>query len=425
MHPQPTTDRRSPRYRYVVVGSLWLVYTLNFVDRQILAILAEPIGRDLNLSDTQLGMLTGLMFALFYTLFGIPVAMLADRKNRIRLIAASCALWSFFTILSGGARSFGELALARIGVGIGEAGCSPPSYSILSDYFPPEQRGRAFAIYALGVPFGSFLGTFVGTRIYAEYGWRSAFLVAGLAGLVLAPILLAVVREPERGRFDPQPNAAPPGGLTEMLGFFLRSPVFTITGLCCGLAAFCGYSLLSWTPTYLVRVHGMTLSQVGTLFALASAGSIVLAAWLGAWIADHAGRRNPVNFAMLPGGSIVLAIPFILACPLAPDGLSAMLLLFPAMVLTAVYFVPALVLLQNRTPSRLRATVSAVLLFMVNLIGLGCGPLFVGMISDYLAPAHGDRSLGIALQSLSLVAVLAGAGYALAARFIRQERIEA
>ncbi len=222
----------SGAYPYLVVFVLAVAYMLNFVDRQLLSILVEPIKADLGLNDTQIGLLTGLMFALFYTFFGIPVALIADRSHRVRLIALSCAVWSLFTALSGFAKGFASLAAARIGVGIGEAGCSPPSYSLISDYFPPNRRGRALALYVLGIPAGSFVGVALGGWIADAFGWRAAFFILGGAGLVFAPILLTVVREPARGRLDETAGPETPqrGSVFETLAYFWRSPVFVLTG---------------------------------------------------------------------------------------------------------------------------------------------------------------------------------------------------
>lgn len=413
------------RYRYVVVGALAFTYMLNFVDRQLLSILVEPVKHDLGLNDTQMGMLTGLMFALFYTFFGIPVAMIADRGNRIRLIAAACGLWSGFTMLSGMATSFLTLALARVGVGIGEAGCSPPSYSIISDYFPPERRGRALALYVLGVPAGSFVGALAGAWIAQHYGWRTAFFAVGAVGLLFAPLLLLIVREPERGRFDAAPPAAAQPtepGFAAALTFFWCSPVFIFTALACGLTSFCSYGLLNWAPAFLGRVQHMSLGQISVFFGIAIAGSMTLAAWIGAAISDRAGARNPIYYALLPGAGVLLVVPFLFAFTTAPNWQWSLALLVPPIVLTSVYLVPALALLQNRTPASYRATVSSILLFLLNLIGLGCGPLFVGWMSDMLTPTYGAGALAIALQWLTPFLLLAFACQCAAAWLIRRER---
>lgn len=412
-------------HRYLVALVLASTYMLNFVDRQLLAILAEPIRHELGLSDTQLGMLTGLTFALFYTFFGIPVAMIADRGNRIRLIAVACGVWSLFTILSGTARSFAGLALARIGVGIGEAGCSPPAYSILSDYFPPEERGRAFALYVLGVPLGSFIGTLAGGWIAAEYGWRMAFFLVGGVGLLFAPLLPLLVREPARGRFDSAPAAGQPPSLGRSFAYFWRSRLFVLTAAGCGLTAFCGNALLSWAPAYLTREQGMTLKEVGTSLSFGTAIAMIASAWAGAWIADRAAARNPIQSALLPGVAICLAAPFLLGFTLAGDWLLSSALLVPAVIFTSIYLVPALALLQNRTPADARATVGSILLFLINLVGLGGGPVFVGALSDLLSPTYGAASLGAALRWLAPFALLACACQMGAAWLIHKEGSQA
>lgn len=413
----------SGAYPYLVVFVLAVAYMLNFVDRQLLSILVEPIKGDLGLSDTQIGLLTGLMFALFYTFFGIPVALVADRSHRVRLIALSCAVWSLFTALSGLAKGFVSLAAARVGVGIGEAGCSPPSYSLISDYFPPHRRGRALALYVLGIPAGSFVGVALGGWIADALGWRAAFFILGGAGLVFAPILLLVVREPARGRLDETagPETQPRGSVFETLAYFWRSPVFVLTGIGCGLTAFCGNALLNWSPAYLMRVQAMSMAEIGSFFAVAAALSLAASAWLGALIADKAGARHPAYLALLPGISVLVAAPLLYGFGAAPGWQQAIIFLVPAMICTGIYFVPALTLLQNRTPAAYRATVSSILLFIVNLIGLGAGPLYVGALSDALAPAYGKGSIAIALQGLAPFALAAFGCQLAAARLLRRQ----
>lgn len=420
-------SRRTPKpesaaYPYIVVAALAFTYMLNFVDRQLLSILVEPIKADLGLNDTQIGMLTGLMFALFYTFFGIPVALIADRGHRVRLIAISCAIWSLFTALSGFAKGFASLAAARIGVGIGEAGCSPPSYSLISDYFPPHRRGGALALYVLGIPAGSFLGVALGGWIAETLGWRAAFFILGGAGLLFAPLLLLIVREPERGRLDSRTGTevAARASVQDTLSYFWKSPVFVLTGFGCGLTAFCGNALLNWAPAYLMRVQNMSMGEISGFFAIAASASLLVSAWLGALISDRAGARHPALLSLLPGLGALLAAPLIFGFGAASGWPAALCLLVPAMIATGIYFVPALALLQNRTPAAYRATVSSILLFLVNLIGLGAGPLYVGALSDLLEPAFGSRSLAIAIQGLTPFAILAFVCQVLAARLSKR-----
>ncbi|KCZ99971.1 major facilitator transporter [Hyphomonas polymorpha PS728] len=408
----PTDEAASTRYRYIVVFVLAFAYMLNYLDRQILSVLAEPVKQDLGLSDTQLGMLTGLMFALFYTVFGIPIGALADRWNRVRIIAISCGIWSVFTALSGLATNFVTLALARIGVGVGEAGCSPPSYSIISDYFPPERRGGALALYVLGVPAGSLIGTMAAGWIAVEYGWRSAFILVGLLGVLFAPIIVWAVREPVRGRYDnPEKGGAQDtgqkAGFFEAFLFFWKSPTLVLNAIAAGATSFVSYGLMNWAPAFLIRVRGMELSEIALYYSVALTGALVLGAWLGSVISDRFGAKNPIWYSLLPGAGLLVSTPFIFGFTSVAAWPVAMAFLIVPLVLKSVYLVPALALLQNRSPARYRATASAVMLFLLNLIGLGCGPLFVGMMSDYLEPRYGVMALGYSLNWLAPFMVLA------------------
>lgn len=415
--PEPTRplyETGSASYRYIVVLVLATAYMLNYLDRQILSVLAEPVKQDLGLSDTQLGMLTGLMFALFYTVFGIPIGVLADRWNRVRIIAISCGVWSAFTAASGLTTNFVTLALARIGVGVGEAGCSPPSYSIISDYFPPDQRGRALAIYVLGVPAGSLVGTMAAGWIAMEFGWRTAFILVGLLGVVFAPVILWLVKEPPRGQFDTEEKPVSPAAETTQAGrflgaffFFWKSPTLVLNAVAAGASSFVSYGLMNWAPAFLIRVRGMELSEIALYYSVALTSSLILGAWLGSVIADRFGAKNPIWYSLLPGVGLLLSTPFIFGFTSAEAWPLAMAFLFVPLVLKSVYLVPALALLQNRTPARYRATASAVMLFLLNLIGLGCGPLFIGIVSDFLEPRYGVMALGYSLNWLAPFMVIA------------------
>lgn len=398
---------RPDSYRYIVVLALAFVYMLNFLDRQILSILAEPIKRDLGLSDTQLGLLTGLAFAMFYTAFGIPVAALADRSNRVRIIALACGAWSFFTAISGLATGFFSLALARIGVGIGEAGCSPPSYSVLSDYFPPSQRGRALGLYVLGVPVGSLVGTVAAGWIASQWSWRAAFVVVGIVGLLVAPLILLIVREPRRGQIEAAAQPATKATVSEATRFFRRDPALICNGIAAGFTALVSYGVINWAPAFLARVQDMTLGEIASFYSITVFAAMIGAAWLGAVISDQLGARDNRWYALAPGLGMVAVVPLLFGFTTAASWHGSLIWLLPTILLTSTYLVPALALLQNRAPPHLRATTSSILLLVINLVGLGCGPLVVGATSDWLAPSQGQDALRFAFWSLAPFAILA------------------
>ena len=398
--------RRGDRYRYGVAISLCVVYTFNFLDRQFLSILAEPVKRALLLTDTQLGMLTGLMFALFYTLFGIPVAALADRYNRVRIVAIACGLWSAFTGACGLATGFGSLAIARMGVGVGEAGGAAPSYSIICDYFRPEERGVGLAIFSLGVPIGTMLGAASGGWIAAHYGWRTAFLVLGAAGLVLAPIIPLLVREPARGRLDPPRDTQPAASVLTTINVFLRSPTLVLTAFSAGLTAVLIYGLLSWMPAYLIREQGMSLPQIASSYSVVAGITIGIGTLVGGYVVDAVAPRRPYLYALLPGGAALLGLPFLFGIVHAQSWVHTLSFMAGPYVLLNCYLAPALTVIQNGVAANQRAAAGAIFLFVLNIIGLGCGPLLIGMASDHFAPEYGTHALRMALLCLAPVFVL-------------------
>jgi MFS family permease len=393
------------RYGYVVAGVLAVVYTFNFLDRQFLTVLQEDVKRDLHLSDAQLGALTGLMFALFYTSCGIPIAALADRWNRVRIVTLASATWSLFTAACGFAGSFVSLAAARVCVGVGEAGGSPPSYSILSDYFPRERRGRALAIYSLGVPLGSMFGTMCGGFIAQAFGWRAAFWTLGIVGLLLTPLIPILVKEPLRGAQDAA--AGPPTGsapeveasMFRAIGVFTRSPVLMLTAVAAGLTAFVGYGMLNWNASLLIRVKHATKADVALWYALFTGVANVAGTFASGLIVDRWGRRNPAAYALAPGIAILLSVPFLWGAALAPSWPVTVAFLVGPGLLNNMYLAPALAVVQNGVPTRHRGTAGALLLFVLNLIGLGGGPFFVGLVSDALRPRLGAAA---ALQNAML-----------------------
>lgn len=406
------------------IAILGVVYAFNFLDRQILGILAQPIKTDLKLSDTDLGLLTGFMFAIFYTTFGIPVAGLADRVSRVRIIAAACALWSLFTLACGMATSFVQLAICRIGVGIGEAGGSPPAYSIIADAVPRENRGTALSLYSLGLPVGTMVGAALGGAVADAYGWRAAFVAAGLPGIGLALLVLLAVREPARGASDHRPPLIAPTAEGSLLGavkVFFGTPVLALTAVGAGLSAFVLYALFNWMPPYLLRIGGMTLSEIAIYYSLVSGLATIAGTFAGGFLADRLSRRTSRAYALLPCGASLLMIPFLLAAIWVAAWQAALVFVGLCYMLSMVYLGPALVVVQSRVPPSRRSTAGALLLFVLNVIGLGGGPLFIGVLSDHFAPGFGCRSLQPALAMLVPILLLAAAVHFAASRCLGRD----
>lgn len=388
--------KASAGYRYVVVFLLAVVYTFNFMDRQILATLTEPIRKELGFSDTQMGMLGGLSFAVFYTFCGIPVAWLSDRYRRVSIMAAACAIWSLATAGCGLATSFVQLAFLRMTVGVGEAGGSPPSYSLISDYFPARERGTGLAIYSLGVPMGSMLGAALGAWVAAEYGWRMAFFVVGLPGVVLALLMLLVLREPKRGALDPvtagETHApAPPAG--QAIAAFFANPTLICVAIGCALSAFVGYGLLNWNVPMLMRVKGMTLKEVSAYYSVVLGVTGLIGTFMSGWLADQLGRRNRRWYGWISAIASCMTLPALAGVILAPTWQLTLVFVGLGALAANMYLAPALAVVQNAVPPGQRTMAGAILLFVLNLVGLGGGPTYVGFISDQNKLAHGAHSL--------------------------------
>lgn len=402
---ESSTKPQSLRRSYFVVAMLGGVYSLNFLDRQLLSILAEPVKADLALSDTQLGLLSGLAFALFYSIFGIPVAWLADRSNRKRIVAGACALWSLFTIGCGMAQSFTQIALARVGVGIGEAGGSPPSYSIIADYFPPEKRGGAMALYSLGVPLGTTAGAALGGWIASQYGWRSAFISIGLFGIFFAALVAVTVREPRRGTFDAAPGEHEP--LLTTLKTFAADKTLRYAALGAGFSAFVGYAMLSWTPALLMRTKGMSLTEIAIYYSIVSGAAATVGTLLSGYLVDRFAMRNRRIYGLVPAAAFFVSIPFYVAGVYVSSWGLALLLMSVPFAFYAAYLPPTLAVVQNRVAPTQRSTASSILLLMLSLIGLGGGPVFIGTISDAVASGGSAQSLQVAMFALAPVFAIA------------------
>ena len=422
--PEETTPAgaTSPGYARYALGILLVVYIFNFIDRQILAILLEPIREEIELSDTQLGFLGGIAFAIFYTFAGIPIARWADKANRTTIIVLALSIWSAMTALTGLARSFTTLLVARIGVGIGEAGCSPPAHSLISDYFPPERRGTALSIYALGIPIGGALGTLIGGWVAELFDWRTAFFVVGVPGLVLAVFVRMTLREPVRGQSEPGgASHAEPEPIGEVVRFMRRLPSFLHLSMAGALHAFVGYGAALFVPAFFIRVHGMGLGEASTwLSSLALVGMI--GTFLGGALGDRLAPRDMRWYVWVPGIATILAVPIGFAFYMLPNPYWALAFGIPQAIVGPMYLGPTFAMTQSLVRPHMRAMASAILLFILNLIGLGLGPQFVGFLSDQLVPTYGEESLRYALVWVVCVgSTWSAVHYFLAARTLRQD----
>jgi predicted MFS family arabinose efflux permease len=388
--------------RRYVLGVLFVTYTFNFIDRQILGILVEPIKRDLGVSDTAMGLLTGLAFALFYTIMGIPIARIADRTNRRNLVAIALAVWSGFTALQGAAQSFWQLLIFRVGVGVGEAGCSPPSHSMISDYYPPNRRASALGIYSLGIPVGILFGFFVGGWMEQFFGWRWAFVVVGIPGLLLALVVRFTVYEPPRGHSEQRESTGEQPPALDVIKYLFKRRSFVHMSIGGGLAAFTGYGLITFAAAFFTRTHGLSSGELGTYLGLIFGipGGIGIA--LGGRLADKFGEKDQRWYLWVVAVALAVLVPFGLMVYLVDDGMLALAFLVIPVMLGNFYQATTFAQTQTLVGLRMRSVASAILLFMLNIIGLALGPSVVGAVSDLLAPAYGTDSLRWSLMICSL-----------------------
>jgi MFS family permease len=377
--------RASNAYRHYVVWLLFVIYVFNYADRQILSIVLEPIKAEFSLRDWQLGLLSGLAFAAFYSTLGIPIARLADSRNRVNIIGASIVVWSAFTAVCGLAKSFWHLLFARIGVGIGEAGCSPAAYSIISDYIEPKKRATALSIYSMGVYGGSALGFFVGGMVAHEYGWRAAFFTLGLPGLLVALILKLTVREPPRGFSDPEGSMhKEPPPFRQVMADLWAKKSFRHLSLAAGLHAFVSYGLSSFYTPFFMRSHGMGLGEIGVLLSIVVAVGGLSGSYLGGvWCDRNYARSQDVRwYVWVPAITLVVVVPFAWIVYSMDNAYAALMLLVPYIALAAAYLGPSIASTHRLVGLRERALASAFLLLILNFIGLGLGPIFTGALSD-------------------------------------------
>ena len=407
---------------------LFLGYVVNFVDRSILSLLLEPIKQELLLNDTQLGLLGGLAFALFYTTLGIPIAALADRSNRVRILSIAMIVWSAMTALCGFAQNFLTLLLARIGVGVGEAGASPPSHSLISDYFPIETRATALSIYALGIPFGSMIGNYVGGWGADNLGWRDTFILVGLPGIFVALLIWFTLREPPRGMSDAQrmkvADDTPAPNVKQVLSLLWGRVSFRHLSFAAGLHAFVGYGAGTWNAPFLLRNHDIGSTEVGTYLAAIS-GIGAIGTFLGGYLGDKLSDRydNRRWYMWVCGYSTIIMVPFQLVAYLSGHFWAVIPCLAMVAILGGMYLGPSFAMTQGLVTLRMRAVASAILLFMLNIIGMGLGPFLVGVVSDFLEPALNSDALSLryALCLAVLVNVWAAIHYFVGAKSLRKD----
>ena len=429
-HPLPRGART-----YILV-LLSITYTLSFIDRQIINILAEPIKHDLHLADWQMGAMTGLAFALLYTILGIPIARLSERGNRSFIVASALALWSCFTILSGLAHNFIHLLLARIGVGVGEAGCTPPAHSLITDITPREKRSSALAFYSMGVPIGTLLGMVLGGVVAELYGWRVAFVVVGAPGILLAALMFFTVKDPRaveiRNRMQSTETVP---SLRAAVRSMLKTKSFIWLSIAAALIGFVNYGHMTFYGSFYLRNHGEGLDGMAAVFGFdgriailgvilglilgisAAAGTVT-----GGWLGDRFARRGARGYILVPLCATGMAVPFLIGAFLVPGlGLSLSLLAVPSF-LKGMWYGPIFACIQSIFPPRSRATAVAVFLFVLNAIGLGLGPLFAGLLSDTLARSFGSaEGLRFAMAALSIVVLLSVICFAMARRTIEED----
>ncbi|MEC8697497.1 MAG: MFS transporter [Pseudomonadota bacterium] len=386
--------------RYYAVGLLTVVYTFNFIDRQLLSILQESIKADLLLSDQQLGLLTGIAFAMFYVTAGIPIARWADRGNRRNIVALAIGVWSFMTAISGLVQNYVQLLLARMGVGVGEAGGSPPAHSIISDIFPPERRASALAFYSMGVNIGILFGFLAGGWLNEIFDWRTAFFVVGAPGLIIALIVRYTLREPIRGLSEQRQVETQTVPFSNVLNLLMSRPAFKHMAFGAALNAFAGYSTSSWTASFMIRSHGMSTGELGTWLAMIMGFGGAVGVFAGGVIAERLARKDVRWYMWLPALTGLICVPFMVANYMVAGAYTALIVSIIPGILFNVYLGNTLAMTHGLVGLRMRALASAILFFILNLIGLGLGPWVIGMLSDLLAPTLGQESLRHAMLYL-------------------------
>ncbi len=413
----------SNMYRNYVLAMLTLAYVFNFVDRQLLIILQESIKKELLLSDTQLGLLSGFTFALFYVTMGIPIARFADKANRRNIITVSLALWSLMTAFSGLAKNFVQLLLARIGVGVGEAGGSPPAHAMISDYYPPEKRATALAIYSTGIYFGILIGFLMGGYLNEQLGWRTAFFVLGIPGVLFSLIFLYTVKEPVRGATDSMKSvtAGETHSFIQVVKILYSKKTFVYLALASGLHVFCIYGLINWEPSFLARLHGMQNAEIGVVLGLIFGITGALGTFAGGYVTDYLGKKDKRWYLKGPAFAILISIPTVVGTLFCQDTFYSLFFLGICSFLYSTYLGPSIAVAHMLVPASMRALTSAIYFLVINLLGLGLGPLVVGIISDLLTPSLGIESLRWAMSFILVMSIISTALFFRATRKMKTD----
>jgi MFS family permease len=424
---EPTLEA-SIGYRYYVLAIVWLVLLFRFIDLQIISVLLESIRAEFKVTDTQLGLLSGTSFALLYGILGIPVAWMADKRSRRSIIAVCLALWSGMTALCALAAGFASLFIARMGVGIGEAGGQPPSYSLICDYFPVAKRSTVFAILNSSLGVGVFVGFLVGGWVNAKYGWRVAFLVVGAAGLIVAILVRLTVKEPRRGVFDRGATIERPGASIDTFHrlwsirsyrqLVLASSIFTLGSVGSGI----------WNASFFIRVHHMSASQVAIWLACIYGAGGLIGAPIGGILADRLSRRADDNRwqAWVPAFATVLILPLSFFVYLWPNPIASLLVQVGITILMYAWGGPTYATIQNLAGPARRALAAAINQLIINIVAIGLGPLIVGVMSDYFRDHFADNSLRYSLLAIVTIAYIWAAGHFFtAARTLRQDLLAA
>ncbi len=419
------SKKRLADNRAYVLFILIVVYTFNFIDRQIVGILAVPIKADLGLTDSQLGLMGGLAFALFYTGLGIPVAMLADRFSRTWIMTIALVIWSGMTAVSGLATNFWQLFMARLGVGIGEAGGVAPAYSLISDFFPSGQRARALSIYSFGIPIGSAIGIVFGGVIASLINWRYAFFFVGIAGILVAPIFRMTIREPKRGQYDQNQDQdrghAKAAGIRSILKTLSNKPSFWLMSVGASFASMMGYGVFFWLPSFFVRSFHLTLLNASLFYGTVLLIGGLAGIWMGGWMGDRFGQAKRANYARIPAVAFLLSIPFYALAIMSPNLTLAFFVLLVPTALGLVWLGPVIAAIQHLVRPEMRATASAIFLFINNLIGIGLGTYAIGALSDILAARFGDESLRYSILAGTGFYIVAAGLFFLASRWLQRD----